>query len=146
MCAFSSALLPHHNSSPYFTFLQPRYALLNAIANQLRFPNAHTLFCSRLLLGTFLDGAGASSAAVAEVVREQLTRVLLERLIVHRPHPWGLLVTFIELIKAPMYGFWSHAFTRLNPDIEHLFEVRSACSVMFCVSIFGFSGKCQVYI
>lgn len=105
--------------------LQPRYALLNAIANQLRYPNAHTLFCSRLLLGAFLDGAGSPSVAVAEVVREQLTRVLLERLIVHRPHPWGLLVTFIELIKAPTYGFWGHAFTRLNPDIERLFEVRA---------------------
>jgi hypothetical protein len=27
-------------------------------------------------------------------------RVLLERLIVNRPHPWGLLITFIELIKV----------------------------------------------
>lgn len=34
-----------------------------------------------------------------EVVQEQITRVLLERLIVNRPHPWGLLITFIELIK-----------------------------------------------
>lgn len=27
--------------------------------------------------------------------------MLLERLIVNRPHPWGLLITFIELIKNP---------------------------------------------
>lgn len=26
--------------------------------------------------------------------------MLLERLIVNRPHPWGLLITFIELIKV----------------------------------------------
>jgi CCR4-NOT transcription complex subunit 1 len=37
----------------------------------------------------------------AQVVQEAITRVLLERLIVHRPHPWGLLITFIELIKNP---------------------------------------------
>jgi len=24
-----------------------------------------------------------------------------------RPHPWGLLITFIELIKNPRYSFWS---------------------------------------
>ena len=32
-------------------------------------------------------------------------RVLLERLIVNRPHPWGLLITFIELVKNPRYAF-----------------------------------------
>lgn len=35
-----------------------------------------------------------------EIIQEQITRVLLERLIVNRPHPWGLLITFIELIKV----------------------------------------------
>lgn len=35
-----------------------------------------------------------------EMIQEQITRVLLERLIVNRPHPWGLLITFIELIKV----------------------------------------------
>ena len=42
-----------------------------------------------------------------EIVQEQITRVLLERLIVNRPHPWGLLITFIELIKNPRYNFWA---------------------------------------
>lgn len=44
------------------------------------------------------------------MIQEQITRVLLERLIVNRPHPWGLLITFIELIKvmfiAPMWWFF----------------------------------------
>ncbi len=35
----------------------------------------------------------------SEGLKEQITRTLLERLIVNRPHPWGLLITFIELIK-----------------------------------------------
>ncbi|MBJ6870676.1 hypothetical protein JG644_18795 [Vibrio cholerae] len=35
-----------------------------------------------------------------EIIPEQITRVLLERLIVSRPHPWGLLITFIELTKV----------------------------------------------
>jgi CCR4-NOT transcription complex subunit 1 len=68
------------------------------------------------------------SESASEAVREQITRVLLERLIVNRPHPWGLLVTFIELIKNPRYNFWGHGFTRCAPDIERLFEsVARSC-------------------
>jgi len=45
-------------------------------------------------------------------------RVLLERLIVNRPHPWGLLITFIELIKNPAFKFWNHEFVHCAPEIE----------------------------
>ena len=76
-----------------------RYLFLNAIANQLRYPNNHTHYFSCVLLYLF-------SEASDERVQEQITRVLVERLIVHRPHPWGLLITFIELIKNPRYNFW----------------------------------------
>ena len=31
-----------------------------------------------------------------------MTRVLIERLIVNKPHPWGLLNTFYELIRNPV--------------------------------------------
>ena len=98
-----------------------RYLFLNAIANQLRFPNSHTHYFSCVLLYLFAE-------AGSEVVQEQITRVLLERLIVNRPHPWGLLITFIELIKNPRYNFWGHSFTRCAPDIERLFEsVARSC-------------------
>lgn len=54
--------------------------------------------------------------------------MLLERLIVNRPHPWGLLITFIELIKNPRYNFWSFSFTRCAGEIERLFEsVARSC-------------------
>ncbi|KAK3820433.1 MAG: CCR4-Not complex component, Not1-domain-containing protein [Benniella sp.] len=92
-----------------------RYLFLSAIANQLRYPNSHTHYFSRVLLYLFFE-------ATQETIKEQITRVLLERLIVNRPHPWGLLITFIELIKNPRYSFWDHAFTRIDPDIEKLFD------------------------
>ena len=98
-----------------------RYLFLNAIANQLRYPNNHTHYFSCVLLYLFAE-------ANQEIIQEQITRVLLERLIVNRPHPWGLLITFIELIKNPRYNFWSHAFTRCAPEIERLFEsVARSC-------------------
>ncbi|KAK4839920.1 hypothetical protein QYF36_025957 [Acer negundo] len=98
-----------------------RYLLLNAIANQLRYPNNHTHLFSFVVLYLFNE-------ASQEIVQEQITRVLLERLIVNKPHPWGLLITFIELIKNPRYKFWNRGFTRCAPEIEKLFEsVARSC-------------------
>ncbi|KAK9843414.1 hypothetical protein WJX81_000935 [Elliptochloris bilobata] len=98
-----------------------RYLFLNALANQLRFPNSHTHYYSCVLLYIFAE-------AQQEIVQEQITRVLLERLIVNRPHPWGLLITFIELIKNPRYNFWQFKFTRCATEIERLFDsVARSC-------------------
>lgn len=98
-----------------------RYRCLNAIANQLRFPSSHTHYFSCVMLYLFSE-----SKSVA--VKEQVTRVLLERLIVHRPHPWGLLITFIELIKNQRYGFWQYPFTRCAAEIERVFtSVARSC-------------------
>lgn len=100
-----------------------RYLFLNAIANQLRYPNSHTHYFSCTLLYLFAE-------ANTEAIQEQITRVLLERLIVNRPHPWGLLITFIELIKNPTYKFWNHEFVHCAPEIEKLFEsVARSCMV-----------------
>lgn len=54
----------------------------------------------------------------------------MERLIVNRPHPWGLLITFIELIKNPVFKFWEHEFVNCAPEIEKLFDsVARSCMV-----------------
>merc|ERR1719266_2820145 len=57
-----------------------RYLFLNCITNQLRYPNSHTHYFSCCLLYLFAE-------ANTEAIQEQITRVLLERLIVNRPHP-----------------------------------------------------------
>ena len=123
-----AASFPDHACMDVFESLlssldaEGRYYCLNAIANQLRYPNQHTHYFSMCLLYLFLHSRADSHTA------EQITRVLLERLIVHRPHPWGLLITFIELIKNPRYSFWEQQFTRCAPEIERLFEsVARSC-------------------
>ncbi|KAL5134610.1 CCR4-NOT transcription complex subunit 1 [Glycine soja] len=90
-----------------------RYLFLNAIANQLRYPNTNTHYFSLLLLHLFEDSN-------LEVIQEQITRVLLERLFVERPHPWGILITFLELYRNPRYNFRNRSF--ITPEIEKLFE------------------------
>merc|ERR1719266_1741022 len=54
-----------------------RYLFLNCIANQLRYPNSHTHYFSCCLLYLF-------SEANTEAIQEQITRVLLERLIANQ--------------------------------------------------------------
>jgi CCR4-NOT transcription complex subunit 1 len=98
-----------------------RYTCLNAVANQLRYPSSHTHYFSCVMLFLFSESKNIA-------VKEQVTRVLLERLIVNRPHPWGLLITFIELIKNQRYAFWTYSFTRCATEIEKVFEsVARSC-------------------
>lgn len=157
-----------------------RYLFLNAIANQLRYPNNHTHYFSFILLYLFAESNQVRISVGwyyigyllhfccsfqiyenilcfhQEIIQEQITRVLLERLIVNKPHPWGLLITFIELIKVkiifnlilflsflkqnvplrllmfmfqnPRYNFWNRSFIRCAPEIEKLFEsVARSC-------------------
>ncbi|CAH7667572.1 exoribonuclease [Phakopsora pachyrhizi] len=68
-----------------------RYLLLVAAIQQLRWTNSHTLWFSSLLIDTFLESQ-------KEVVREQLARVFLERLLVQRPHPFGMIYGFIKFL------------------------------------------------
>ncbi|KAI8088056.1 CCR4-Not complex component, Not1-domain-containing protein [Gilbertella persicaria] len=93
-----------------------KYTVLNAIVDHLRYPNSHTYFFSMALMHLF--------STQSDIVKELITRVLLERLIVNRPHPWGLLTTFIQLIKEPL--FTEHAFIKesmhRSPDIKRLFD------------------------
>jgi CCR4-NOT transcription complex subunit 1 len=101
-----------------------RYLFLNALANQLRYPNNHTYYFSCVLLYLFSEFPKIEplSDDLREEIQEQITRVLLERLIVNRPHPWGLLITFIELVKNPRYKFWEKPFIHCAPEIKKLFE------------------------
>jgi CCR4-NOT transcription complex subunit 1 len=70
-----------------------RYIILNAMANQLRYPNSHTHFFSFILLHLFAEAENNN-----EFLQEQITRVLLERLIVHRPHPVSILLLLFYLL------------------------------------------------
>ncbi|BHF85087.1 CCR4-NOT transcription complex subunit 1 [Sparganum proliferum] len=88
-----------------------RYLLLNCMANQLRYPNSRTYYFSYTILYLFSEHS-------KEQVKEQISRVLMERLIVNRPHPWGLLMTSAELLRNPAYRFLQHEFARCHSEME----------------------------
>lgn len=95
--------------------LQPeaRYYFLSAIAHQLRYPNSHTHYFSYALLHLF--GTDPADHQESDDVRQQITRVLLERLHVIKPHPWGLVITTLELIKNSDYHFFQLPFIKASP-------------------------------
>jgi CCR4-NOT transcription complex subunit 1 len=45
-----------------------------------------------------------------EIIQDQIMRVILERLVVRRPHPWGLQMTLVELIKVRAWRVYLSSF------------------------------------
>ena len=85
------------------------------------FPNAHTHHACTILLFLFRELHQPQGDAHGHI-QEQITRVLMERLILLKPHPWGVLITFIELIRKPQYNFWAYEFVRAPSDINSIFQ------------------------
>lgn len=97
--------------------LQPeaRYFFINSIVSQLRFPNAHTHYFSQALLELF--GTDLNDQEELDI-SQQITRVLLERLLGQWPQPWGLILTVHELVKNEKYKFFDLPFIRSSPDVS----------------------------
>ncbi|KAF9875986.1 ccr4-not transcription complex subunit [Colletotrichum karsti] len=98
---------------------EARYYLIMSITNQLRFPNAHTSYFSRVLLEVF--GQDINDPEETDI-RQQITRVLLERLIGFWPQPFGLVVTVVELLKNEKYMFFDLPFVKSNPEVIDRFH------------------------
>ncbi|KAJ6249603.1 ccr4-not transcription complex [Anaeramoeba flamelloides] len=97
-------------------YCQPKYLFINSIVNQLRYPNSHTHFFSFIILYLF-------SETQSDELKELIIRVLLEKLIVHRPHPWGCLTIFLELFRNKKYNVHADRFAEKSQDISHLFRL-----------------------
>lgn len=93
---------------------EARYYFLNSIVSQLRFPNAHTHYFGQALLEVF--GSDQSDQEESDI-RQQITRILLERLLGHWPQPWGLIVTILELVKNDKYLFFEMPCIKATPEV-----------------------------
>jgi CCR4-NOT transcription complex subunit 1 len=89
--------------------------MLSVIADQLRYPSAHTLFFIHLILYLF-------SLEPPSHIPERVCRVLLERVLAAKPHPWGLVICFIELLDNEAYGLWKRDFVRSEEEIFRMFR------------------------
>ena len=56
----------------------------------------------------------------SEEVQEQILLIIEERLMAPRPHPWGLIVMMVELIKNPQINVWERESTKAAPQIQQM--------------------------
>ena len=96
---------------------EARYYLISAMAHQLRYPNSHTQYFAYALLHIFSQEQADQQESD---VRQQISRVLLERLHVIKPHPWGLVITMLELMKNSEYAFFQLSFVKSAHPVGRL--------------------------
>lgn len=89
-----------------------RHAVATAIMNQVRYVNAHTHYFSTALQHMV--------TVAKEDVQEQLLVLIMERLMAPRPHPWGVIVTMLELLKNPTVNLWELPCTKAAPQIQQM--------------------------
>ena len=107
--------------------LQPegRYYLLSSFFDQLRYPNSHSIFFSNLIQHFFgTESAGTMSSEI----RDQIARILMERLGCNGPHPYFGFLLFLELQGNQKYHFWDLPFLGAVPDAKQvLSQIVKAC-------------------
>lgn len=100
-----------------------KFHMINAIANQLRYPNSHTHWFIGIILHFFSSNSIWTAANDSYIIQEIIIRVLLERHIVSKPHPWGLTIVFTELVKNDDYGFFDLPVVKNAPlELKLIFE------------------------
>jgi CCR4-NOT transcription complex subunit 1 len=102
---------------------EARLYFLNSMANHLRYPNAHTHYFMQAMLDIF---GGDMNDIDDTDVRQQITRILLERLIGPWPQPWGMLATTFELVKNEKYQFFNLPFIKTSPEIVRIMRSLGA--------------------
>ena len=102
---------------------------MNAIANQLRYPNIHTWYFMEVILYLFAEsGQTAQGLHAKEQIARYVVifiekfisitvyRVILERVFSRGPHPWGLKVTVVQLFKRE--DFWNSDFVNCDEKVR----------------------------
>ncbi|KAK4044243.1 CCR4-Not complex component, Not1-domain-containing protein [Parachaetomium inaequale] len=97
---------------------EARYYLINSMVSELRFPNASTNYFSHALLEIF--GQDMSDPEETDI-RQQIVRILLERLVGYWPQPWGLMITTLELLKNEKFHFFELPFIKGTPEVAQRF-------------------------
>ncbi|TVY33033.1 General negative regulator of transcription subunit [Lachnellula subtilissima] len=96
---------------------EARYYFLSSIVDQLRYPNNHTHYFTQALLEIF--GTDLNDQEESDI-REQIIRILLERLMGQWPQPWGVVLIIQELVKNEKYMFYELPFVKSIPDVSSL--------------------------
>ena len=95
---------------------EPRYYLLFSVMERLRAPNdPQTHYFSRIVLDLFSNDPMDHEELE---IREQIARIMLERLLGYWPQPWGVVATFTELVKNEKYLFFDMPFIKSSQEVS----------------------------
>ncbi|KAI2633136.1 Not1-domain-containing protein [Hypomontagnella submonticulosa] len=98
---------------------QARYFLLGNIVDRLRHYGPVTEYFSFIIFELF---SGDVNDPEEVDIRQQIVRVLLERIAGFWPQPWGLMMVIIELVtKENKYHFFDQPFIKADRDIADQF-------------------------
>ena len=95
--------------------LPARENMLNAIANEVRYPSSYTHYFIMFLLH-LMEG----STIQIPFIQEQVFRILLERQTCSPPVPWGINILFSELRNNPVYDLPNKPFVKGIREIENI--------------------------
>ena len=97
-------------------YLEPenRDHLINAMLNELRFPSIQTLFFSDLIVFILRE-------IKEETIEEHIIRNMCERMI-YKVIPWGLSLTFAQIMKNQSYKIKEAGFYINNPQIAGIIQ------------------------
>lgn len=96
-----------------------QYHILSAVVNQLRYVESYTYWYNKLIVYFFNQDLWGDKK---NDIQQLIVRILLERLIVHKPNPWGVNVTLIELIRSNG-EFFDLKFIQEVPQLESMWAV-----------------------
>ena len=97
-----------------------RYQVLQVMLEQLRYPNIHTHWFIYMLLNMFNSKSFGDNLLE---IQEIMLRCILERIIVNKPHPWGITVMFCQLIRQQGKKLLELPFIQAIPEIEKIFQI-----------------------
>ncbi|KAI0503129.1 Not1-domain-containing protein [Xylaria bambusicola] len=101
-----------HELSP-----EGRYYLLSSILDRLRYPAPVTEYFTHTILDLF--GRDINDPEETDI-RQQIVRILLERLAGYWPQPWGLVTVILELAKDQKYMFFDQPFIKADREVSTL--------------------------
>lgn len=97
---------------------QARYFFLGSIVDRLRHFSPMTEYFSYIIFDLFSQDMNDPEEID---IRQQVVRVLLERIAGFWPQPWGLMMVIIELVTKEKYRFFDQPFIKADRDVSDAF-------------------------
>ncbi|KAB5566438.1 CCR4-Not complex component, Not1-domain-containing protein [Coniochaeta sp. 2T2.1] len=94
---------------------EARYYLLSSMVNQLRYANSITWYFSQALVDIFTHDVEDPEE---DAIREQIVRILLERLCGVWAMPWGLILTVVGLLRSDKVNFLELDWVKGTPYVS----------------------------